>query len=158
MGGRHITILSMICWSMLASAQTASPNNLDIAVVVNEENRVNDLSMADLRKILSGEKQTWPGGQAVKLVVRAPGTHERLVLLRVLSMSENEYKQHWISQVFRGEAQTEPPVLPSNGMQKEALASFPGAIALVEARDVKSPMKVVKIDGRLPGQPGYPLH
>jgi len=158
MRSRRVAIISMIWCSVLVPAQTGSSQNLDVAVVVNESNRVSDMSMADLRKVLAGEKHTWPGGQPVKLVVRAPGTRERTVLLKVLSMSESEYKQHWISQVFRGEAQTEPPVLPSNGMQKEALASFPGAIALVAARDVKSPMKVVKIDGRLPGQPGYALH
>jgi len=158
MCSRRVAIISMIWCSVLVPAQTGSSQNLDVAVVVNESNRVSDMSMADLRKVLAGEKHTWPGGQPVKLVVRAPGTRERTVLLKVLSMSESEYKQHWISQVFRGEAQTEPPVLPSNGMQKEALASFPGAIALVAARDVKSPMKVVKIDGRLPGQPGYALH
>lgn len=41
--------------------------------------------------------------------------------------------------------------VPSVGMQKEALASFPGAITLVNVRDVKPGMKVIKIDGLLPG-------
>ncbi|HUJ94062.1 MAG TPA: substrate-binding domain-containing protein [Terriglobales bacterium] len=157
MRGR-LAIVFAVWFSMRLLGQSPPANNDDVAIVVNEKNSVNELSMPDLRKILAGERHNWPGGQPVKLVVRAPGTHERLVLLRVLHMSESEYKQYWISQVFRGEAQAEPVVLPSNGMQKEALASFPGGIALVEARDVKTPMKVLKIDGYLPGQPGYPLH
>ncbi len=73
-------------------------------------------------------------------------------------MSESAYKQYWTAQVFRGEAQTEPLALFSNGMQKEALTVYPGAVALVIVQDVKSGMKVVRVDGHLPGETGYPLN
>jgi len=43
-------------------------------------------------------------------------------------------------------------------MQKEAMALFSGAISLVDAKDVKPGMKVIQVDGLLPGAPGYPLH
>jgi hypothetical protein len=45
----------------------------------------------------------------------------------------------------------------SNGMQKEAVSLFPGAVALVVFQEVRSGMKVVKVDGHLPGEAGYPL-
>jgi hypothetical protein len=73
-------------------------------------------------------------------------------------MSESEYKQYWIAQVFRGEAQAEPVALFSNGMQKEAIGALPGAIALVMVGDVKTGMKVIKVDGLMPGATGYPLY
>ena len=73
-------------------------------------------------------------------------------------MNESEYKQYWIAQVFHGEAQAEPVTVFSNGMQKEAIGAFPGAIALVDLADVKPGMKVLKVDGHLPGEPGYPVH
>ena len=129
----------------------------DVAVVVNEKNSVNSMSHEQLRKVFAGEKREWPGGVPVKVIVRAPGSVERTALLRLLGMSESEYKQYWTAQVFRGEAQSEPPALYSNGMQKEALAVFPGGIALVSMRDVRAGMKVVKVDGYVPGDPGYPL-
>jgi len=94
----------------------------------------------------------------VRIFVRAPGTRERATLLKLLGMSESEYKQYWIAQVFRGEAQTEPVTLPSNGMQKEAILAIPGALVLMDSKDVKARAKVVEINGHLPGQPGYPLH
>lgn len=72
-------------------------------------------------------------------------------------MSESEYKQYWTAQVFRGEAQAEPLTLPSNGMQKEAIVAIPGAIVLMDSRDVKPPAKVVRVDGHLPGESGYPI-
>ena len=43
-------------------------------------------------------------------------------------------------------------------MQKEAVISIPGAIALIAADDMKPGTKVLKIDNKLPGQEGYPLH
>ncbi len=86
------------------------------------------------------------------------GTHEREVLLKLLGVSESEYKQYWASRVMRGEAQSEPLVLPSLGMQREAMGLFDGGITLVAAENVKPGMKVVKVNGRMPGEAGYPLH
>jgi hypothetical protein len=43
-------------------------------------------------------------------------------------------------------------------MQKEALGVYPGAIALVDAAEVKPGMKVLKVDGHTPGDGNYPLH
>lgn len=130
----------------------------DVAVVVNSDNAATNISQNELRKMLNGTKRAWPGGKPVKIITRGPGCPERLVLLKLLAMSESEYKQYWTAQVFRGEADAEPMIVPSVGMQKEALKVFPGAISLVNAREVKPGMKVVKVDGLLPGESGYPLH
>jgi hypothetical protein len=136
-----------------ASGQTGA-----VAVVVNEKNPVNNLSSPELRKLFAGEKHSWSGGVPVKLFVRAAGAYERIVLLRLLGMTEREYKQYWAAQVFRGEAQAEPLALFSNGMQKEAVAVYPGAVALVNFQDVKPGMKVVRVDGHMPGEAGYPFN
>jgi hypothetical protein len=129
-----------------------------VAVVVSDRNPVTNMSIPELRKIFSGEKHAWAGGLPVKLFVRAPGAYERVVLLRLLDMSESEYKKYWTAQVFRGDAQAEPIALFSNGMQKEALATFPGAVALVNFQDVRPGMKVIRVDGHLPGDAAYPLN
>ncbi len=136
-----------------AFAQTGA-----VAVVVNEKNPITTLGLLELRKLFAGEKHSWASGVPVKLIVRAPGAYERVVLLKLLGMSESEYKRYWAAQVFRGEAQAEPVALFSNGMQKEAVSIFPGAIALVSLQDVKPGMKVLKVDGLLPGKAGYPLN
>jgi hypothetical protein len=130
----------------------------DMAVVVSPDNAASNVSSGDLRKIFAGSKRAWPGGHAIRLVTRGPGCAERLVLLRLLAMSESEYKRYWTAEAFRGEADAEPLVVPSVGMQKEALRLFPGAITLVTMRDVKPGMKVIKVDGLMPGAAGYPLH
>jgi hypothetical protein len=43
-------------------------------------------------------------------------------------------------------------------MQREAVVAYPGAIALVDAQDIKPGMKVVRVEGCMPGDDGYPLH
>ena len=136
-----------------AMAQTG-----EVAVVVNGKNPVDNLSRPELRKIFAGEKRSWPGSLPIKLFVRTPGARERATLLRLLGMSESEYKEYWSAKVFRGEAQTEPNGLPSNGMQKEAIAAYPGAVALVNVQDVRLGMKVVKVDGHMPAESGYPFN
>jgi len=154
----RLTIVLVAIWlAGLGDIADAVAQTDDVAVVVSEKNPVANLTKPELRRIFAGEKHAWAGGQPIKLFVRAPGAHERAVLLKLLDMSESEYKRYWTAQVFRGEAQAEPVALFSNGMQKEALTTFPGAIALVNFQDVKPGMKIVKVDGHSPAEPGYPL-
>lgn len=149
-----VLLIEVILFACRASAQRRQ----DVAVVVNADNPVAALSSGELRNIFIGEKRSWPGGAPIKLIVRTPGSQERAVLLKLLRMSEGDYKQHWLAQILRGEAASEPVVVPSVGMQREALSTFPGAITLVKADDLKPGMKVLKIDGRLPGDPAYSLY
>jgi len=128
-----------------------------MAVVVNAHNEVTNLTTTELRKLFAGQKRSWSGGLAVKVFVRAPGTSEHTVMLKLLKMSEPEYKKYWTEQVFRGEAHAEPSTLPSNGMQLEAVRSFPGAIVLMPVDDVKKGVKILKVDGHLPGEATYTL-
>jgi len=148
----------LICLTSLVYVQVAAAQADDVAVVVNDHNPVTKMSRAELRKIFAGEERTWPAGFPIRLFVRAPGTHERVALLKLLGMTEDEYRRYWTAQVLRGEAQTEPFTLPSNGMQKEALIAYPGAVALVNLQDVKAGMKVLRVEGRKPGEAGYSLN
>lgn len=141
-----------------AQPEMHAGQNHAVAVAVSPKNTVSNLSSGELRKMFLGEKRTWADGVRVKLFSRSPGTAERTALLKLLGKSESDYKQYWTAKVYQGEAEAEPMVLPSNGMQREALAAYPGAIALVEAGEVKPGMKVLKIDGKLPEDENYPLH
>jgi phosphate transport system substrate-binding protein len=136
---------------------TAAAQSSDIAVVVNPKNPVTNVTSAELRKIFAGQKRTWSGGIPIKLIVRTPGCHEWQTLLHLLGMSESEYRQYWTGLVFRGEVSSEPVAVFSNGFQKEAINAVPGAVGLMDAQDAKSGVKVIKLDGHLPGEAGYPL-
>jgi hypothetical protein len=158
MGAKAMTTLLLLGLAVLSLAPRAEAQNHEMAVVVNPGNPATNVSLDDLRKMFAGRKRSWPGGQAVKLITRGPGSPERLVLLKLLAMSESQYKQYWTAQVFRGEVDVEPLVVPSVGMQIEALRVFLGGLSLVGAGEVKTGMKVIKVDGLLPGAAGYPVH
>jgi hypothetical protein len=90
--------------------------------------------------------------------MRVTGVRGRDVALRTLCrMSEPEYRTYWVNRVFRGQASAAPAELFSNGMAQDAVASIPGGVALVPASEVIPRVKVLKVDGRFPGEPGYPL-
>jgi len=137
---------------------SAQSKEEDVAVIVNPQNPADSISSTDLRKIFSGEKLSWSSSIPVFLVVRAPQAHERSILLsRVLKMTESEYKQFWVKKVYSGEVPREPLALLSNGMQLEAIRAEKGAIALISVPDIHPGVKVIKVEGHLPGMNGYPL-
>jgi ABC-type phosphate transport system substrate-binding protein len=130
----------------------------DIAVVVNADTPVTDLSLAEVRKVFLGDRQYWNSKLPVVLLMRAPAARERDVVLRVIyQMSEEQYKQYWVAKVYRSEVTGAPKVVYSENMQYDLVSAMPGAIAVVEARNVHPGVKVVRVDGMLPGEKGYPL-
>src|SRR5438874_9556514 len=144
---------------VLASASMlAQSKSDDVAVIVNPQNQIDSISSADLRKIFAGEKRSWNSNIPVFVVVRAPQAHERDILLsHVLRITESEYKQYWVKKVYSGAVPREPLALLSNGMQLEAVRADKGGIALINLADVKQGVKVLKVDGKLPGAPAYTL-
>jgi len=58
-----------------------------------------------MRKLLLGDRQFWNSNLRVTLLIRAPDTRERKVVLKTIyRMSEAQFRQYWISTVFRAEA------------------------------------------------------
>lgn len=144
--------------STASAAAVAAPASPDVAVIVGAKTPVESLSMADLRKIMLGDRQFWAAGQRITLLVRAPVAHERDVALkRVYQMSEAQFRQYWIAKLFRAEVPAGPKVVFSNQTAIELVEGLPGAIAFVDAGQAPRAVKVLKIDGRLPGEKGYPL-
>jgi ABC-type phosphate transport system substrate-binding protein len=130
----------------------------DIAVIVNPGNPVDSITTADLRKLFAGDKASWGGGIPATPFVRAAPARERDVLLKVvLKMTDAQYQEYWIKKVYSGAAAHEPLSLMSSGMQLDAVRSQKGGIALVNASEVKDGVKVIKVDGLMPGAAGYPL-
>lgn len=130
----------------------------DIAVVVRQDNPLDNLSLNEVRSLLLGERQSWNGKLRVTLLVREPAARERDVVLKVIyRMTESQFRQYWISKVFRAEAASGPKIVYSNEMAVELVAVIPGSIAFIDATQVPRSLKILKIDGKLPGEKGYVL-
>lgn len=137
----------------------APPPASDIAVVVNRDVPVNDLTFAELRNIVLGDRQFWSSNLRITLLIRAPGAREREVILKkVLQMSEAQFRQYWIGKVFRAESAVGPKTIYSNEMALSLINSIPGSIAFMDASQAPKDSKVIRLNGMLPGEKGYPLN
>jgi hypothetical protein len=131
----------------------------DIAVVVRPDVPVTNLTFAELRHLVLGDRQFWTSNVQVTLLVRAPGARERDIILKtVCQMSEAQFRQYWIAKVFRAEAASGPKIVYSNEMAAEMVNAMLGAVAFMDADQVPTGVKVVKVNGLLPGSKDYPLH
>jgi len=146
---------------MTASAQTVTPamkGSSDVAVIVNPKNTATSLTTSELAELLLGEKRFWGSKAPVRVILREPGSHEFDVLVtKIVKMPPAEYLASWKNKVFRGEAASEPTYVPSSGMAVQFGRDVPGALVLLAAHDLPADAKVLKINGKLPGEEGYPL-
>lgn len=129
-----------------------------VAIVVHPSTPVDNLGFQQLRQIFLGEQQFWSDNSRVTLLVRAPAAIERAVILdRVYRMNEGQFQQYWIARVFRAQVPSGPKIVYSTEMARELVTAIPGAITFMPAAAVGPDVKVLRIDGLLPGEPGYPL-
>jgi len=149
-------LLAAVLWTGVASSPAAG--DADIAIVVRPDVPVDNLTFGELRRLMLGDRQFWTSNLRVTLLVRSPGTRERDVVLKnIYRMSEAQFRQYWIAKVFRAEAAAGPRIVYSNDMATELTLGIAGAVAFVEADQVPKGLKVLKIDGKLPGEKGYVL-
>lgn len=146
-----------ILFQMICVADTAAA--ADIAVVVHRDVPIDNLSFPELRKIVLGDRQFWSSNLRVTLLIRAPTAHERDVVLKnILQMSEAQFRQYWIGKVFRAESSAGPKTIYTNEMAASLIANLPGSMSFIESGQVPKDMKILRIDGLLPGDKGYPLN
>jgi ABC-type phosphate transport system substrate-binding protein len=131
----------------------------DVVVIANPTVPVTNLSFTELRRIFLGDRQFWSSNLKIALLMPAPAARDREVLLKtVYEMSEAQLRQHWIGKLFRAEAAAAPQMFYSDEELLQAVAATPGSIAAVDAGKIPKGLKVLRIDGLAPGDPGYRLH
>jgi len=149
-------VLALGVAATLLSAPTRGQAAGDIAVVVNPGVPVDNLTFAELRRIILGDREFWSPGMRVALLIRAPVARERdAAVKQVCQMTEAQFRQHWIGKVFRADTATGPKIVYSNDMALDQVSRTSGAIAFVEAPVAAKGLKILKIDGLSPGQAGY---
>ncbi len=123
-----------------------------MAVVVNKDNKVDNVTAIHLGKIFRAEIKKWPDGKTVVLVLHRNSEGEAETLERLIKMSPGELKAliaaHKDSIVL---ADTDAEVL-------KVVQSTPGAIGFVEIHSIDNSVDVVRVDGKLPMESGYLPH
>jgi ABC-type phosphate transport system substrate-binding protein len=129
-----------------------------LAIVVHKDSKIENLSLQDLRKIFLADQQFWPDRSRIILLVRAPKSDERdFVLNTIYQMDEAQFRQYWIAKMFRAEVPRGPKIVFSTDMTRELVVAIPGSISFLNAQEVTDDVRVLRVDGKLPADDGYPL-
>jgi ABC-type phosphate transport system substrate-binding protein len=127
--------------SLLRSAAAAGE---EVDIIVNKANTIDDLPLADAKKVFLGDKTTWPSGKRVTILMLTPGQPERAVVLRqIYKMSEDDLSQYFTAAAFAGKISAPPKDIPSAAQMKQAVAGNPGAIGYVKKEEIDDTVKVV---------------
>ena len=122
-----------------------------IAVVVDKDNKTQNITSAHLVKILKGEVKKWPDGKNVVLVLHET-PDEIPTLARLTKMTDAEVK------AMIEERKDSIIRKTSDADVIAAVASTPGAIGMVEEHSISGRVTVIKVDGKLPMESGYLPH
>jgi len=134
----------------------AAPLEEMLAVVVAKDGGVEEFSLHQLKRIYLGDDVQGPRGKIIALN-REPKGPERVGFDRsVLDMSPEAAARYWIDRKIRGQSAAPKAIEPASILQK-VIARLPGAIGYVRAHEVTADVKVLRVDGKKPGDPGYAI-
>jgi ABC-type phosphate transport system substrate-binding protein len=123
-----------------------------MAVIVNKETKVENITAVHLGKMLRAEVKKWPDGKAVILVLHKDSEGETETLERLIKMSPAELK------VLIASHKDSILMADSDADVIRLVQSTPGALGLVEIHSIDNTIHVVKVDGKLPMESGYLPH
>lgn len=150
---RYFALLAI--FAIAASLPVAAK---DLAVVVNKANETRSISSADLAKLLKNATRKWTNGQDVIIVMRDPATPEMRVLLqKVFGMSADQFKA-MTATANQGRPTPAFVFADSDDLVLKMVASSSGAIGVTDVYAINSSVNVVKVEGKMPLEPGYLLH
>ena len=130
----------------------------DLAVIVHPANPLAEVSATELRAMFLQDRLFWADGGRIYLVLPASGTREkRMLLAAIYRRDDATLQQFWLEKLYRGEIPSFPRVASSSAATRLLVARARYAISVVDLASIDPTVKVLRIDGRSPGEPGYLL-
>jgi hypothetical protein len=136
---------------------SAGPSSPPLVVVVGASSSLTNIDLARLRGLYLGDGMTEGTGRRIVPFHQRPLSPDRVGFERVvLGMSPDESAAYWIDRRIRGEGKA-PRAVDDVALLRRLVASFPGALAYVRAQSSEPTLRMLRVDGKLPGERGYPL-
>lgn len=123
-----------------------------MAVIVNKQNTVGNVTAAHLEKIFRSEVKKWPAGTSIVLILHKDSAGENETLERLNKMSAIEWKS------FLAAHRDAIQVVDSDADVIKIVQALPGAIGFIDVRSIDNSINVVRVDGKLPMESGYLPH
>lgn len=157
----HFLRNSALAAIIFALGLNAQPPRHSLAVIVHKSSPLDKISVAELRKMIGGETRVWPDSTPVVLVEQPEENATQKEMLRmVLKTSPEGYNRQLLQLQFQGRQSPLIRILNSDANAIAFVWNVPGALSIVDAAAATANaahVKTLKIDGKLPGEPGYLL-
>ena len=140
--------------SAMAHAQASADS---LAIVVSKESPILTLTEYELKKLYLGTNISGPTGTRIIPFNQAPSSPDRVLFeSRVLGMTPDEVARYWIDRKIRGQGVPPKVVSPADLLQK-VVSRLEHSVAYVRVGQVSGDVRVIAIDGHLPGDGSYGL-
>jgi hypothetical protein len=136
---------------------SADQAKLRLSVVVAKNLPLTDLSIKDLRNLYKGDKILGPNGkQLIPLALPIHSPERTAFDYAVLSMSPELVASYWIDRKIRGQSGA-PKSIESSDLLLRVVSKLEGAVGFVRDTDLRDSVHGIRIDGKLPIDPSYPV-
>lgn len=123
-----------------------------MAVVVNKDNDVANVTAVHLNQIVRLEMKKWPDGKPITVVLHRNSAGEAETLEHLAKISGPELK------ALIAAHKDSITMVDSDADVLKIVQSIPGAIGFVAVNAIDSTINVVRVDGKLPMEAGYLPH
>ena len=157
--GSYLFLKRLSVLALLFASSAVSAEAKDVALVANKNGTITSIALADFVKVCKAQTYRWPDGSPVTLIIRDPGAPEmKMVGEKIYGMSPDEMKD-LIATANHGRT-SHPAIMVVNSDEEviHRVQTAPGMVGLVDVYSITGAVNVVKIGGKLPLEPGYPLH
>lgn len=136
-----------------ANADPAVP----LAIVVGKHSSLTNLTSYELKHLYLGEFVTDPDGKRIIPLNQAVASHDRQSFdAAVLGMSTQQQASYWIDRRIRGMSGS-PRAVDSSDLAQRVVARLEGTLTYLPLSAVGPEVKIVRVDGKLPTDPSYPV-
>ena len=141
---RRVLLAGLLVFLWMETPSTQSPY---LVVIVNKENPVKTLPVAEVRRIFMKQSRMWSNAEPMVPVDWDSTAAIRDVFSRqVLNRSVREMAEYWVQQSMT-QGLSPPSTQRSARAVLRFVASVPGAISYVSPGDVDETVAVIKITG-----------
>jgi ABC-type phosphate transport system substrate-binding protein len=140
---KYFTVLLLLGFGSIVHAQDST-----LSVITNIKGAPANLSMAELKSVLKGERQRWGDGTKVSIVLMMTKTAVgKTTCFKIYGMSGDKLKRYWAGLQLAGKADA-PTFCNSEEELMSNIADNPGAIGIIDKILINPNIKVTTIDGK----------
>ncbi|HWZ98770.1 MAG TPA: hypothetical protein VN025_13520 [Candidatus Dormibacteraeota bacterium] len=151
---KMLRALAVLCCAALFVAD-AFPAIKNMAIVASAGSKLSDVPMTDLVKYCKGTSKAWPDGKNFTIVLKNPDAPEMHGVLQKLFGATPAEAKAAIAKL--NESRPMVKFVDSDEELLRTVEATPGAIGVVDVYSINSSVKVLRVDGKLPFDVGYPL-